>query len=333
MAAPLNARYGYSSPRLQGVLERAVALAESLGRRDSALSGLVGLWSSQFVQGRVADADRTATRALGLVGPGSELGGAAHFACGGSAVSFGKPAEALRHFEIAARVTTGASVSVGTRTDVHGLAWSAHAHWLLGHDDLALSSSHDAVRMARSIDHPYSLAVALAYAAITHQLRGDRPALRGAVTELAELCDRFDFSYYREWALVLDGWGSGGEPGITLARRGIDNLRAEGSFARMPYWLSLLADVLDRTGQRDAARSTLDAATASAQARQDVWWLPEVLRMRAAHDELRPAAVSRLRAAADLATGHGSVALLRRCERDLAERGVRPSLAAVRPGP
>jgi len=333
MAAPLNARYGYSSPRLQAVLERAVALAESLGRRDSMLSGLVGLWSSQFVQGRVGDADRTATRALGLVEPRSELGGAAHFACGGSAVCVGKPAEALRHFEIAARVTTGASVSVGTRTDVHGLAWSAHAHWLLGHDELALSSSHEAVRMARSIDHPYSLAVALAYAAITHQLRGDRPALRGAVTELAELCDRFGFSYYREWALVLDGWGRGGGAGTTLARRGIDNLRSEGSFARMPYWLSLLADVLDRTGQHDAARSTLDAATASAQARCDVWWLPEVLRKRAAHDELRPAAVSRLRAAADLATGHGSVALLRRCERDLAERGVRPSLAAVRPAP
>ena len=272
------------------MLERAVALAESLGRRDSVLSGLVGLWSSQFVQGRVADADRTATRALGLVEPGSEMGGAAHFACGGSAVSLGRPAEALRHFEVAARVSTGASVSVGTRTDVHGLAWSAHAHWLLGHDDLALASSHDAVRLARSIDHPYSLAVALAYGAITHQLRGDRPALRGAVTELAELCDRFGFGYYREWALVLDGWGSGGGTGITLARRGIDNLRSEGSFARMPYWLSLLADVLDRTGQRDAARSTLDAATASAQARCDVWWLPEVLRMRAAHDEHRPAA-------------------------------------------
>ena len=67
--------------------------------------------------------------------------------------------------------------------------------------------------LARSIDHPYSLAVALAYGAITHQLRGDRPALRGAVAELAELCDRYGFAYYREWALVLDGWGSGGETG------------------------------------------------------------------------------------------------------------------------
>ena len=35
MAAPLNARYGYSSPELQQTLERSIALAESLGRKDS----------------------------------------------------------------------------------------------------------------------------------------------------------------------------------------------------------------------------------------------------------------------------------------------------------
>ena len=44
------------------------------------------------------------------------------------------------------------------------------------------------------------------------------------------------------------------------------------------------------------------------------------MRARAAHDE-QHAAVSRLRAAAALASDHGSIALLRRCERDLAERG------------
>ena len=35
IAAPLNARYGYSSPQLEQALERSVALAESLGRKDS----------------------------------------------------------------------------------------------------------------------------------------------------------------------------------------------------------------------------------------------------------------------------------------------------------
>ena len=140
MAAPLNARYGYSSPELQQALERSIALAESLGRKDSTLTGLVALWTSRFVQGRTADGYQTATRALALVDPGSELSAPAHFAVGGSAVSLGLPAEALRHLELAAKLTSGAlSLINGTRPDVHSMAWAAHAHWLLGNDDDALS--------------------------------------------------------------------------------------------------------------------------------------------------------------------------------------------------
>ena len=46
--------------------------------------------------------------------------------------------------------------------------------------------------------------------------------------------------------LILDGWSRTDESGIGLARQGIDNLKAAGSFARMPYWLSLLADLSAR---------------------------------------------------------------------------------------
>jgi DNA-binding SARP family transcriptional activator len=331
LAAPLNARYGYSSPDLQETLERSIVLAESLGRTDSTISALVALWTSRFVQGRTADGYQAATRALTLVERGSELSGPAHFGVGGSAVTLGRPAEAVRHLELAAQLASGApSLNVGTRPDVHATAWAAHAHWLLGHDDDAQSSCAEAIRMARSIDHPYSLAVALAYGGITHQIRDDRSGLRDAVEELRELCDRYSFAYYSEWVLVLDGWSRAGESGIGLARQGISNLRSANAFARMPYWLSLLADLLARSRQPEAARATLDAALAAAKARDDLWWLPEVMRLRAVHDpEL--AAISRLRSAARLAADHGSTALLRRCDHDLAERGAPPQAPGVRP--
>jgi DNA-binding SARP family transcriptional activator/tetratricopeptide (TPR) repeat protein len=322
MAAPVNARYGYSSPTLQDTLERSITLAERLGRKNSVLGGLVGLWASRFVQGRIADAHRTASRLLTIVEPESELGGSAHFAFGGSAVTLGMPEEALHHFEVAAELTRGApSLRVGTRPAVHVEAWAAHAHWLLGHDAEALSSCRDAIELARAINHPYSLAVALAYGAITHQIRHELPELRDTVAELRELCDRYDFAYYREWGLVLDGWARTDGSGSDLARRGIENLRSDGSFARMPYWLSLLAESSALDDQAAAARATLDAALIAGQARDDLWWMPQVLRMRAVHDE-PDAAVARLRSAAQMARTHGSVALLRRCERDLAERGV-----------
>jgi DNA-binding SARP family transcriptional activator len=330
MAAPLNARYGYSSRELQQTLERSVTLARSLGHANSTLTGLVALWTSRFVQGRTADSYRIACEALALADSDSELSGPAHFVVGGTALSLGRPAEGASHLELAAVLAGGSvSLTVGTRPDVHATAWAAHAHWLLGNDESARSSCASAIALARSIDHPYSLAVALAYSSITCQMRGDLSGLRDSVGELRALCDRYDFAYYREWGLILDGWSGGGERGTGLARRGIDNLRAHGSFARMPYWLSLLADLSARAGRPDAARATLDAALAAGRAHDDLWWLPEVMRIRAAHDQ-GPAAISQLCSAAQMASAHGSVALLRRCERDLAERGVRLPSPGVR---
>jgi class 3 adenylate cyclase len=46
VGAPLTARYGYASAEVQYTFERTVALAESLGRTDSTVAGLVALWTS-----------------------------------------------------------------------------------------------------------------------------------------------------------------------------------------------------------------------------------------------------------------------------------------------
>ena len=84
------------------------------------------------MQGRTADSYQLATRALSLVGPDSELIGQAHFTVGGSALSLG-PAEGLRHLGLATQ-PAGAAVlmTTGTRSDVHSMAWSAHAHLAAG---------------------------------------------------------------------------------------------------------------------------------------------------------------------------------------------------------
>ncbi len=332
MAAPLSARYGYSSPQLRETLERAIAVAERLRRRDAVVNGLIGLWYSQHVRGEAAASNRTVDRALVLVEPSSELSGPVHFAAGVAAVTLGRPAEGLRHFAIAASLGRTPSLWVGTDPDVHGMAIAAHAHWLLGHDEDAQASCAGAVALARATGSPFNLAIALGYRAVTHHLSNDLPVLASTVGELRELCRRYDFAYYGEWALILDGWVRGGAKGLACARQGIEVLTSAGSFTRMPYWLSLVADLAAREGRRDEAAATLDAALAAGRARDDLWWLPEVMRMRAAYDS-RDQAVQRLTAAARMATQHGSVALLRRCRDDLAALGVPTEAFGVPPTP
>ncbi|WP_326833867.1 AAA family ATPase [Amycolatopsis rhabdoformis] len=323
LSGPLNARFGYASPDLQRTLERSIELSERLGQQDSTIAGLVGLWTSRFVQGRTARAHEAAKRALELVGDDrakDELNGSAHFAFAGSSVSLGRPAEALHHFDLAARLTRGApSLPIGTRPEVHSPAWAAHAHWLLGHEAEAQRSCRTAVDLARTYPHPYSLAVALAYAGITQQMCGDLAEVAAVAAELRELCDRYGFAYYREWGLVLGGWTRGDADGLADIRRGVANLKAEGSLARMPYWLALQADLLEREGRTGPARAALDAALVVGQARDDLWWLPEVLRLRSAYDRPEQARI-RLKTAVDLAAAQGSTTLRLRCERDLERR-------------
>lgn len=60
-----------------------------------------------------------------------------------------------------------------------------------------------------------------------------------------------------------------------LARRGICNLKSQGAFARMPYWLSLFAACQHGAARPGAAEAILDAALADGHAHNDVWWQPE----------------------------------------------------------
>ncbi len=142
------------------------------------------------------------------------------------------------------------------------------------------------------------------------------PAWNGCLTDLTAVCDRYEFAYYREWATVLTGWLRGGGAGLAQARRGIDALEREGSLARMPYWLWLVADLHRQSGDAAAALGALDAAHTVATQNSDVWWLPEVLRARAAISH-RARAVVDLERGTALAAQQGSLTLEERCSGDL----------------
>ncbi|MER5436326.1 AAA family ATPase [Streptomyces sp. NPDC002588] len=329
MSAPLTASQGYSSREVQKALEKSVSLAERLNKPAQLLAGLVGLWSVCFVQGRIALGHKVATRALSLAEADRELAGQAHFAFAGGATSLGRPASAIPHFDLALELSPGTvSLVVGSRPDVHAQAFAAHACWLLGESDQAAERCADAIARARAADHPYSVAVALAYAAVTHQISGDRAAAGEVVAELSGLCRRHGFAYYSEWALIVSGWTVGGEQGAGRIREGIGRLRSQGAHTRMPYWSSLLAEVLIADKHFEAARAVLDAARIGAEQRDDLWWLPEVLRLRA-RLEPGPDAVSILERAADIAARQQSRVLESRCRRDLADRTVREASRRV----
>ncbi len=317
LVPPLGTWRGYASEQLVTCERRTAELGERLGLVEVRCTAAIALFASTFVQGRTAESHAWGRQALELSAQCPGLAAQAHMACAGSGLGLGDVALADQHFRLACDLARGTdSLPIGTRTEVHARAWWAHARWLSGDEAGAVADAAGSIATARLIDHPYSLAVALGYAAVTHQLAGDRAALADDLAELTQLCERYDFAYYREWAVVLRGWVEGGPGGRALASAGVERLRREGSLARMPYWLWLVADLHRREGDLRSAAAVLDAAGAAATEQEDRWWLAEILRTRAALDP--PArAHARLLDAADLATAQGSATLGERCRRDL----------------
>lgn len=316
--AALSVVKGYAAPELRSALERTEVLADRLHHEPLLLASLMGQFSIRFVHGDTARAYRIGVRAVMMARKFPEYLGQAHFAVGGASLSLGRPHESIAHFrQTIDRLGESVPSILGITVEAHAEVWAAHAYWLVDREEEAVTMSAQAQERCRSSGRPFMLAGSLAYCAILHQLRGDTASLRDTLAELGALCDRYQVAYYNQWWQILAGWMAAEDGGMEQIEEGIARLRGQKAFARMPYWLSLLATAKMESGHSDAARAVLDAAVAAAGQNDDQWWLPEVLRLRA---RLEPATQSRrlLERAAQHAVAQGSIVLERRCRMDLA---------------
>lgn len=317
ISAPLNARYGFSATALEGELTRALALSEGLGDTRLEVLSLVGLFSTYVVQGRIVDSYDVSRRALDSSGSEPEVLGQAHFAVAGSATMLGLLDEGLEHFEMVPPLTMEQPPSiVGTRPEVHSMAWQSHALWLVDRTAEAREHLDWAIRRAEHLDHAFSLAVALAYSAMLAQFDEDRGEVAEIAGRTSELCRKHGFTYYGHWAQILAGWATGGHRGLEEIDAGLSALDAEGALIRRSYYLSLRADLQVSFGDREGACNTLRLARRMAVEHSDLWWLPELLR-RLARLESPERAADLLAEAKTLAQSQRSVRLARRVASDL----------------
>ncbi len=100
----------------------------------------------------------------------------AHCALGGTLFCLGEFVPAREHWEQSRTLYDpqqhhAHAVLFGWDLGVFGRAWAPHALWSLGYPDQALAMSREALTLAQELSHPFSLAVALDYAAMLHQFR------------------------------------------------------------------------------------------------------------------------------------------------------------------
>ncbi len=330
LSASVSLVRGYASPELEEALEGALALAQALEDGVGITQGLIGLWGVRVVRRDLQDALRLAEAALEACPKGTEptLLAECRFALGGMCQLGGDLAEAHQHFLEAKALLHGHDdfhpTVFGNGLLVFAGAWEAHVHCLENDGELARACVSAAIARADRLKHHESRVLAHAYAGLIEQMLGDPEAAIVHAGMVEALCREYGVAYYGVWAHVLHGWKASVDgdsaSGITQIRDALLALDGLGAGLRKPYYLSLLAESYLRVGRTEDAASALDVAIRTAEDRQEVWWLPELRRLRSLVAE--PADVStELEQALHAAQRQGNRLLERRILRSLGSAG------------
>ncbi len=293
----LQVTEGYASPAAKEAYVRARDLCPLQARGTDAPRGvntpfpvLWGLWLYYKVRSELSRATELADELHGLAKRqgDADLELQAQQALGITALCRGEPLAAVRHVEQAAVLYDPArhrthAFLFGQDPGVICKAFGAVALWLLGYPDQAQRQGDEAITM--SLDQsPNSQSVALHFASMVHQLRGEAKTARRRADASCAIAGEHGFSFWMAGGNVLGGWalaasGAAEDGGRRLAQ-GLAGWAATGSVTYQTYYLGLRAEVLLRLGRAEEAARTLEEALALAEQTGERFYEAELLRLQ-----------------------------------------------------
>jgi predicted ATPase len=285
----LWATKGGNAPEVEQLYIRARVLCEQVGESHQLFRILWGLWRAYSNRGDYQTMQALGEQLLDLAQHqhDPDLLLEAHHALWTSLFSSGELSAARVHQEQGLRLYNPQRHRVyttlysGHDPGVCGHYRAAPVLWLLGYPDQAGASSQAAIALAQQLAHPFSLIVALYWAAILHHLRREVPLTqKHAEAAMTITADREVLKggtgSLRGWALAV----SGQEEGITQILQSLADDQATGATRDRPYHLALLAEASAQVGQTaeglDALAEALEIVPQSAVR----WWEAELYRLR-----------------------------------------------------
>ena len=250
-----------------------------------------GLWAWYFARGELQTAREMGEQLLALAHrvEASELLLEAYLALGATFQHLGELGRARTRFEKALALVDSPQhlahiVLYGQDPQTIGLADLACILWVLGYPDQAMQRGHEALTVAQTVDHMYSLALAHFFAAWCAQLRRDLPATATHAAAALTLAQEHAFHYLAALSLVFQGWaiamqGQAAE-GIAQIRQGLVALQAVGAETNRPLYLALLAEAYGCIGQIPEGLQTLAEALVVVQQHHDHFYEAEVYRLQ-----------------------------------------------------
>jgi DNA-binding SARP family transcriptional activator/tetratricopeptide (TPR) repeat protein len=287
LGSSLITTQGYASPEVGRVYTQARLLGEIIGESDASyLRVLSGSYLFHAVRAELASAQEIATRYVSLTrrGQDSQLSAAGQFLLGGVLVNC-NPRQAREHLQAALTYCDSTPnyrpfFDFGPELRVFARAHLSLALWLLGFPDQALEENRRNIAIAEELSHPFSLALALAYAAIQHQYRREPEAAEELAEAAAAICHKNGFRYYLSWTPIIRGWAHARKgalsEGLAEMRDGFAALKATGAMLRGPYYLALMAETCREMGELEKGWNCVTEAFALGQRSRETWFKPEL---------------------------------------------------------
>jgi class 3 adenylate cyclase/predicted ATPase len=270
----LIATKGHAVPDVERVYARARELCQQVGDTPQLFPVLRGLMMYYQTRGQLQTAYRLGKQLLRLAHSQSEpaLHMLAHHQLGLLLFWRGKPSSAhTHHTQVLAIYDPQEHQTLASRYGLHDLgvgsgSFLALGLWCLGYPDQAMQRSQEALTLAQEVSHPYSLVLALVWAAILHQFCRETPAVYEQTEAAITLATEQGFVLRLARGTILHGWAvvmqGQGEVGIAEMGQGLAAELATGVKLLQPYFLGLLAEAYGEAGQPEEGLSLLTKAVA-----------------------------------------------------------------------
>jgi predicted ATPase len=287
----LMATRGHAAAEVEQTYTRARALCQQLGETPQLFPALRGLWRFYHSGGRLATAREVGEQLLSLAQRQHDATRrmVAHAALGTTLAWMGEFTPARPHLDQgialtdqdAQRTLTG---RYGTPPGMECLNFAATALWCLGYLDQGLQRSQAACTLARELEHPLSLAMALYFAARLHLFRGEAHVARDQAEALIALSTEHTLPQYVALGRFTLGWTLAAQgqddEGMTLLCQGVTDVRAMGNRVTPPAFLPVLAAVSGALGQVDAGLPMVTEALALVEQTGVRWYEAETYRIK-----------------------------------------------------
>jgi len=286
----VQATTGLASRQCEELYNHARDLCEKVGDGTQLFVVLVNLWLLTTQRGQLDSALKLSRQLLstateradsGLVMQAHHAAWATHFFRGEFAAALAA-VEDGRNLYDPHRHSAHKFIYTGHDPMPCGLVFKGLALWFCGRYAAAAEECAASVRHAREMEHPFTLALAIAYANQMHYLEGQQDLLAAGADELIELCRREAFPLWLAHGTVQRGYAlaqRGDDSGLGLVESGLALQRRTGSTLNLPFHIGLLAQTQWLLGKRDDAMNSLAEAITLSEVHGEGWSESELRRV------------------------------------------------------